>query len=574
MTRTLPYVTATAAATAMLFMLAGCGVQEVHREQASLDAQARSNYDNVRPTRPVVAVHEGAWLLGEKIRASKPQPEVYDKRVVFKDSESATLRDIAAWIAENVGVQAVIDASVQTSSATNTATGAPGAGSRSLPSPAAAGGAMRLPDLPPAAMASFPTVGAGGSGARDAQVFEPPRPPLRYVGSFKGFLDVVDAHYGVWSRYQDGTVTFFKTETRSFTLPSIADIASMTGSISTGDSNSSQASQGPGGSSTASAAQTSTGGSGNSGTGGQTITLGVQVSPWETLEKTAAAVAGPGAQVVADKNLGVLTITGTPPQCDRVDAWVKSLEAMFGKQVAIDVHVYQVQLTQEDNYGLNFTLAYKTAGGHTGFKVSGATPPTVMSSSAPMTFGANILSGTLDGTNAAVQALSTLGNVSQLISRSGITQNGKLLALQAAKQQSYVSSTQSTQTASVGSSTTMQTATLVPGFTSSFLPKVIDGRILIDFDMTLSDLLSLQTFTSGEGSGKSSVQLPTMQVTRFEQSVSLKPGETLVLTGMRQQSTNSTNNGVGSPYMPLLGGGIDAQRADSVIAVVITARLL
>ncbi|MGN6232405.1 MAG: pilus assembly protein PilN [Trinickia sp.] len=566
-------LTRTAAAVMMFITLAGCGLQEVHDTQVALDREAHSQFDTVVPTRPVVQVHEGAWLLGEKIRASKPQPEVYDKQVVFKSNDSTTLRDIAAWIADNVGVQAVVDPSVE--SASNLSSGStsgsssmlPASPLRTLPSPAASlPGGPRLPELPP----------PGGASAREGlSAADVARPAPRYTGTFRGFLDVVDARYAVWSRYRDGMVTFFKTETRSFTLPSIADVASMNGSISTGDSNgpSSQGSQGAG-TPPSSAAQTGAAGGSSSGTGGQTITLGVHVSPWEQMEKTAEAVAGPGAQVVADKNLGVLTVTGTPPQCDRVESWVKSLDAMFGKQVAIDVHVYQVQLSREENYGLNLTLAYQSVGGHTGVKVTGATPPTVMSSSSPMTFGANILSGTLSGTTAAVQALSTLGNVSQLISRSGITQNGKLLALQAAKQQSYVSSTQSTQTASVGSSTTMQTATLVPGFTSSFLPKVINGRILIDFDMTLSDLLSLQTFTSGSGSGQSSVQLPTMQVTRFEQSVSLKPGETLVLTGMRQQQTASTNNGVGSPYMPLLGGGVDAQKADSIIAVVISARLL
>ena len=52
------------------------------------------------------------------------------------------------------------------------------------------------------------------------------------------------------------------------------------------------------------------------------------------------------------------------------------------------------------------------------------------------------------------------------------------------------------------------------------------------------------------------------------------PGETLVLTGLRDQSTSMTNNGTGSPFMPLLGGGVDAQKKDTMIAVVITARLL
>jgi hypothetical protein len=155
-----------------------------------------------------------------------------------------------------------------------------------------------------------------------------------------------------------------------------------------------------------------------------------------------------------------------------------------------------------------------------------------------------------------------------------VTQNGKLLALQAAKSQGYVASTSTTLAASVGSSTSIQTGTLVPGFTSSFLPKVVDGRILIDFDMTLSDLLRLDTFVSGTGSSQSSVQLPLEQITRFQQSISLKPGETLVLTGMRQQSASTTNNGIGSPWMPLLGGGVDAQKGDTIISVVISARLL
>lgn len=557
-------------AVAMAFAsLAGCGVQEVYHEQDALSADAKTQVENPVKSRPTVQVHEGAWLMGEKIQATKPEPEIYDKQVVFNHPEGMTLPDVALWITENVGVRAVVEASALGGSASGGLAAAgvmafPLSARTALPSPALGlPGSQTLPALPAASPGSFNAM----SGS-----------PLKfYTGAFRGFLDQADAHYNVWSRYKDGVVTFYTTETRTFQLPSIADTASMNGSISTGDSasGSSQGSSGTGTANAGSAQSTSTGSSSSSsGSGGQTITLGVQVTPWQNLERTANAIAGCKDCVVGDKDLGVLTVTGTPAQCDRLESWVKNLDSMYGKQVAIDVHVYQVQETLEHNYGINLTLGYKSAGGHTGVTMTGASAPLVTSTSTPMTFGASILGGTLSGSSAAVQALATLGNVSQLISRSGVTQNGKLLALQAAKQEGYVASTQSTLTASVGSSTTMQTATLVPGFTSSFLPKVIDGRILIDFDMTLSDLLNLQTFTSGSGSSASSVQLPTMQVTRFEQSVSLKPGETLILTGMRQQNTSTTNNGVGSPYLPLLGGGVDAQKGDTIIAVVISARLL
>jgi len=559
---------ATVVAT-MLSSMSGCGIYQTNRDQEAITADAKASVETAQRSRPVVQVHEGSWLMGEKVRASKVQPEIFDNPVVFKDKSVFTLTDIATWIAQNMGVRAEVDASAQ-SMATPLVSGA-------IVPPVRPAGPFPTDGATPALSSALPSF----SGATPTP-FMPMRPsapqgPFSYTGKFKGFLDVIDARYGVWSRYQDGVVVFFKTETRTFTIPTLADDSSMSGTITTGDSTSSGSSSGGSGGQTTggsvSSGQASNSGS-SSGDGGQTMKLQLQSTPWGTLRETAAAIAGSSAQVIADKNLGVLTVTGSPPQCERVEQWVKSLNAMFGKQVAIDVHVYQVQLTREDNYGLDLSLAYKSGSGHTGATFAGASPPTVTSSSTPMTFGANIVGGSLDGTKAAIQALSTLGNVSQVVSRSGVTQNGKLLALQAAKSQGYVASTSTTLAASVGSSTSIQTGTLVPGFTSSFLPKVVDGRILIDFDMTLSDLLRLDTFVSGTGSSQSSVQLPLEQITRFQQSISLKPGETLVLTGMRQQSASTTNNGIGSPWMPLLGGGVDAQKGDTIISVVISARLL
>jgi type IVB pilus formation R64 PilN family outer membrane protein len=554
------------------FVMVGCSVNETFKAQGAIEAQALAKVETPVKGRPVVQIHEGAWLLGEKVRASKPQPEIYDKQVVFRKKDGASLAEIATFIAENVKVRAVVDASATDRVATSEAA-APvpavrvGGGGGPLPLPGGPMGAasMRVPVVQ--------SLNAGSGQSQQPQAALAGQPLKYYAGTFKGFLEVVDARYNVWDHYRDGIVTFFRTETRTYQLPSINDSATMTGSISTGDM-SGATPQGAGGAQSASPNSASTNSGSGNAAGGQTIGLTVQANPWNTLQATAQAIGGSGAQVVVDKDLGILTVSGTPPQCDRVEDWVKNLTSMYGKQVAIDVHVYQIQKTSEDNYGMDLTLAYTSPNGHTGVSLTGASPPTVLSTSTPMQFGASILGGTLKGSSAAVQALSSLGHVTQLISRSGVTQNGKVLALQAATQQGYVASTQSTQTASVGSSTTMQTATLVPGFTSSFLPKVIGDRVLIDFDMTLSDLLRLDTFSVGSGSSQSSVQLPKLQVTRFEQSVSLKPGDTLILTGMREHQTNTTNNGVGSPYMPLLGGGVDAQKAETVIAVVISARLM
>jgi type IVB pilus formation R64 PilN family outer membrane protein len=541
----------------LLWSLGGCGIYESSREQKQIAEDAANQSGKSVESRAVVQVHDGAWLLGDKIHASAAQPEVYARRIVFKRNDAVSLADIATWISKSAGVPVDIEASVDATTDSATSSSSTGAAST------AKGAASRV--VSPAVSMSAPLALPGAASAgQTASVLaqDQPRAAFRYEGQLGDFVNVVDARYHVWSRYRDGRISFFRTETRTFSIPVIADTGSMKGTISTkGNSY--------GGSSSSSSTSSS-----SDSEDAQSITLGVDLDPWKNMEKTAAAVAGTGAQVVADGALGVLAITGTPPQCDRVADWVKNLNAMYGKQVAIDVHLYQVKETSEDNLGVSLTLAFAGKNGHTDAAITSVSIPTVSSSYSAMSFGASIVGGTLSGSKAAVQALATLGKVSEVVSRSGITQNGKTLALQAATEEGYVQSTSTTTTTNSGTTSSIQTGTLVPGFTSSFIPKVIDGRILLDFDMTLSNLDSLTTYTSGSSSNESSVQLPTMEMTRLQQSVSLKPGETLVLTGMKQQKASMTNNGTGSPYLPIFGGGVDAQRDNTMIAVVITARLL
>lgn len=556
---------AKAACAWLAVALAGCAIQPISQENDAVASTAQSALGGMPQSRPVARVHKGAFLLGEKVAASKSQPGIYDRRVVWNDSRPVSLQQVSTWIAHAVRVPVDIEpsASVPLSGASAAPAMEPlqsvTAGGGPLPAGGISGGmpgmggmvmgAARLPSGLATQLGGVPT----SSGALPSVVLP------RYEGSLRGFLDVVSASFQQWSRYRDGRLSFFRTETRTFTLPAIADAATMTGQISTGQGGAS--SSGGGG-----------GSAGSGGSSGQSATMTVSVSPWATLKQTATAIAG--VPVVVDENLGVMTVTGTPTQCDRLEAWYRDLKAMFGKQVAIDVHVYQIRRTTEDNYGLNLKLAYTNASGHTGLSFSSAQVPTLISAAAPMNFGATILSGPLAGSSAAMQALSTLGRVSEVVSDSGVTQNGKKLSLQAATLQDFVQQSTTTITPNVGTTTSLLTATAVPGFTSNFLPKVVDGQILLDFDMTLSDLLPLQTFSAGSGGSQTSVQLRTMPTARFQQHVGLKPGETLVLTGMRQQTTSVTNNGVGTPGMALLGGGVDAQKTDTILAVVITARTL
>ena len=557
-------------ASLLVLALSGCaGVQQARQAAQGIHTDAMQAYAKMPKARPTVVTHDSPWLLGQEIQASTPQPRILSKHVVYDSATEPSLSDVTVWIVSQVGVNAEVDPSASVSG---------GTGLSSMPQRRAASIEGALPS-PAISLANRGAPIARAVPPAESEVISVTRTPLRYSGDLRGFLNLLAARYAVYWRYHDGTVTFFRTETRTFELPSLPSSGSMSGSISTGGTGAGAGSTGAGsGSATGggSADSTMTGSSGGSAgqSGGQVMTLSAQSSPWATLQQTASAVAGLGATVVVDHNLGMLTVTGSPSQVARIRSWVKSLDAMWGKEIAVDVHVYSVQVNHEDNYGLNLGLAYKSANGHTGVTFTGVAPPTLEGGSTPMSFGASIVGGTLSGTGVAVQALSTLGNVSEVYQDTGITLNGGMIHLQNATSQGYVCSTQNTASGLTASSNSMQLCTVVPGVTAGIVPKLVGGRILLDYDMTISNLLSLTTFTSGGSTNQSSVQEAKQQLARFQQSLSLKPGQTVVVAGLRQKSAAVTNNGVGSPSMPLLGGGVDAQRGDTLLAVVITARLL
>jgi type IVB pilus formation R64 PilN family outer membrane protein len=563
--------------------LSGCssipGIADSKKIVARDSGNARSNYyASVQESRPVIVTHSGNWIVGDEISVTKAQPEILGKKVFYSQAGDVTLQEVATWLTGTTHIPVVIDPSTW-------ALQGQGGGMMGAAAPAPHPGA-------PAAGGA----GGGMMGMMGPSAFTKLVSP-NYDGTLSGLLDFVTSQTGLYWEYKDGVISIFKTQTRTFQLPSVPAISDMMSAISTtgssggGSSGGAAPSGGSGGGAPAAApsggaAGGSSGSSSGGGGGTTTMTSTSHVDFWSAIKTTAQNVAGTGAQVVDDQSFGTITVTGSPAQLHRVDEWVKTMSALLTKQIAIDVHIYNVQVTKEDNYGLNldavekaFNVASSGSGG-AALNVAGVSLPNVTSSSTPMAFGASILSGPASGTYVAVQALSTIGNVTQVFSRSGVTLNGQMLALQSANVQNYLASSQTTIAANVGNMTTLQPGSVTTGFTGSFLPKVIDDKIFINFNVTISNLLSLTTFTTGatgsgaSATGGSSIQLPDVASFTLQQMIGIKPGQTLVLTGYRQHGASSLENGTGVAGNPYLGGGVDTQKNDNMTAVVITAKLL
>ncbi|OCX70585.1 PilN family type IVB pilus formation outer membrane protein [Acidithiobacillus thiooxidans] len=546
------------AAAILPFTLAGCATfHQAHVDQTQAEQSIASYQPPKQPA--VVSMVNTPYLMGSVVGVRHRVPAVLKQSITLVSSNPLTIREIGARISQLTGVPVHIDNLMSQKSAT----GAPG----------------MLPPLP-STSASVPSFGGASNGASG---YAMTGISLNWNGSVAGLLRYITAKDGLWWKYYGGAVHIFYTETRTFSIPALSWVTDSSGSIiAAAGANSSGGSSSTGGATTGMSAINggSAGISGSSQSDTSTGTTDIEntskVNVWGNLEKAAQTVAGGSARVFADSSTGTLTVTGTPPQVDRVRQWVHSLTRQLSRQVIISVQVYNVQINNEQNYGLNLSGIFNSLGKQYGVSLQGVAPPAPTGNVSPMSLGASVLStanGALSqtsGSQVAVQALSTLGNVTQVFSRSAMSMNGQPAPIQVAQQTSYLAENSTTSTANVGATSGLVPGTVTTGFTAMFLPRIDNGRVLLGMNMTISNLVSLDTISSGGNS----IQVPTVDSSTFQQSVSLKPGQTLLLTGFSQSGSNVTHNGVGSPYMPLLGGGGDASTSKQMIAIVITARIL
>lgn len=510
------------------FNLSACAVGE---QAKTMQMDALKSFSDAKsyepPSRPAVTSTPGAWLMGESVKVAPPMSPLLSSAIAYRSASRVALTDVTSYI--TLKTHLVIDVS-EIQAAT---TGSSAAGS---------GPNAAMP--PPAVMAQLAGAGGGGNVATPQTLNSM---TIEYEGTVAGLLDIAANKAGVWWKFVDGKVVFYRTETKTFYLPTNSRKSTASSSITT---------------------------SSESGSGAS-VTSDYLVDVWSDIEKTAKAVSS-GAQVYANPSAGSLTVTGTPAQVRVVEDWIKGLTAQLSQQVAITIHMYLVKMTNEDTYNWDPSVVFSKASGTYGFSISPPTQLIPTGGATPATLGVSVLTGApgkwgqYSGSQAALLALSTLGNVSETLQQTVITLNGQPAPIQVANKQGYLVSSVTTQTANVGSSTTQVVGTITTGFTATFLPRIVNGKVVLNMTMITSTLNGITTV----GTAESPVQAPNIDVNTFHQSVSLTPGDALLLTGLQQDKSHMANNGVGTPENALLGGGVNNTTSKSMIAIVVSAKVL
>ncbi|GLU32129.1 PilN family type IVB pilus formation outer membrane protein [Trinickia caryophylli] len=380
-------------------------------------------------------------------------------------------------------------------------------------------------------------------------------------GDLRGLLDAASARFGVSWKLANGAILFYFTDTRTFQVSAIPGDASVNASVMSGATSDNSA--GSGGSST-SGTGTNSNQPSVSATNTANTVVNSQLSVFNSLSASIKAMLSHYGSVVSSPATGSITVTDTPDVLDQVGKFMEAQNRSLSKQVLINVTVLSVDLTDDDSYGINWGAVYQALG--TSFSLANTFSTTAVN---PVSFTAQVITpnSRASGTQAMISALSEQGKVRRKTSASITTLNDQPVPVQVATQQGYLASVSITNTANVGSQTALTPGTVTTGFNMTLLPHVLDnGTVLLQFYTNISSLLQLQTVQSGG----QQIQTPEIDTRNFLQRVSMKSGQTLVLSGYEAVNDNLKKSGVGTPSNYALGGGYQGTRERQEIVILIT----
>ena len=433
----------------------------------------------------------------------------------------------------------------------------------SVPSPAlSAAGDMRPLD-------SFGT-GSTASSTAPAQGTSRTFSGVTYTGNLGGLLDIVTARLGISWKYEDGMVTFFYLQTARFDIePSDAKYA-LTGSVVSGVSNSSSS---DGGTGSGSSGSSSGGGvSGESGTSLKSDTI-MGNNLYDDLKSTAESMLTPGVgRLDMNKTTGTVVITDVPEVVRRVGEYLTSENKALSRQVNLKVVIYTVNSETSDAIGIDWNVIYKTLASKYGINLAG--PAGTVADAGSLSFSvldtATGAARQFAGSSFLFDALSKQAKVADVRTIPLMTTNMASASVVVGRQISYLKSVATT-VYSTGS-TTLPSQTLTPGSVTTgtnitIFPKILDGgdRMMLNMFLNISSLIQLRQITSDT----ERLEAPEVDSRSVPQRVWLKPGQTVVISGLEQNVATSNRQGQLSPDNQITGGqrSGDQTRQSFVITV-------
>lgn len=384
--------------------------------------------------------------------------------------------------------------------------------------------------------------------------------PFAYEGTLTGLMNVVASNYGLNWKYDGVSLKLFRYETRVFVIEALPGEQTIKDGMKESSGGGSSATATTGASTTNSLQQSSE--------------MDIEYKVWDELNQILNSLVADKGTVVLSPSTGTATVTTTPEKMEIVAKYIKEENARLSMQIAVNVEVYSVVISDKDNYEATITTAFKSIGDSLGANITSAGSPANATSMGKLSLA---IFDIKDGTgefNPIFQALSEVGDTTRVTQFPMVTLNNRTVSRRVGSDRTYVASlTNDESTDTDYSSSTVTPGIVREGFSLQVTPRVLqDGRIMMQYSFSLIDITEMRQLTSGNISD--AIQLPETSTRVFVQQAMLKSGSTLILGGHDDERVDQASSGVGSAYNYFLGGGSKNEKERVMMFIAITPQII
>ncbi len=294
------------------------------------------------------------------------------------------------------------------------------------------------------------------------------------------------------------------------------------------------------------------------------------LSVWQDLSTTLAAIKSPQGQVTVSQASTAVYVRDLPERVRAINDYIVSLNEQLTRQIAIDVQIIEVRMNKGFDYGLNWNLIKKSMGGDGLVSFLSDFSQNQLTNTAPALLSYDVLSNTSDyaGSSLFFNALEEQGQVSVVTSPRVVTLNNQIAEIAITDQQTYLAASTTRSTINVGTDTTLIPGIVTTGLKLFILPKISGEQVLLQISGNLSSLISIDRVESNN----SVIETPSLNDKRFFQRAVVPMAQTLMLAGLRNVRKETRKSGLfGQEW---LGGSKGLSHQVSEVIVLITPHMI
>ncbi|MCX2717690.1 pilus (MSHA type) biogenesis protein MshL [Helicobacter sp. MIT 21-1697] len=271
---------------------------------------------------------------------------------------------------------------------------------------------------------------------------------------------------------------------------------------------------------------------------------GVAYAPGDVYQPQIAELKGKNKDIIINKAAGLLTITASPLQIKRVERYIAQLNDKIQKQVLIDVHILNVQHTDNQTYGIDWNEFYKLGNLMTlPAENQNASSGSINSSGG--SFAINVFSQGVN-MNRIIEFLQTYGKVQSISNPKVLTLNNQPAIISVGSVLRYSQNT-TYQTTTQGTSVQNNSQAFPSVFAGILLdvtPSIKDDKIILKINPSITKTkdISIENQTIALNAP------PNLSTKQLSSLVQVKDGEQIVLGGLIDKTEGQTTRKV-----PILG---------------------